>query len=97
MPTIQPIGSLLATVHAPVCFVQRLLMGGAMCPACQNQTTRPNATQPHQRQFRYALESRRIEGIGQMVIDFFLCERCGTRMQRDSIGLGRRRKWRAAA
>lgn len=67
-----------------------------MCPACQYLVTCFKVTEPHQRLLRYAFESQRIESIGQMRVDYFVCEQCDTCMQRDGAGLGRRRKWRAA-
>ena len=65
-----------------------------MCPACQDQANRPKTVPPHPQQIRYASDFRHLDGIGPMVVEFFLCDRCRTRMQRDCSGMGRRQQWR---
>ena len=67
-----------------------------MCPACQNLSTKSRIVQPHSRMCRYRSDLRPLEQIGRLAVDYFLCERCGTTLQRDGAGAGRRQLWRAA-
>lgn len=68
--------------------------GVAMCSACQRHAARLAPAAAHLQQFRYATDFRHVDAIGQVVIEFYMCEQCGTRMQRDRTGLGRRQRWR---
>ena len=68
-----------------------------MCPACQNQACCLRAVLPHPGQFCEASESQHVGGFGQIVVDFFSCGLCGTRMQRDRAGLGQRQRWRTVS
>ena len=69
---------------------------GAVCRACQSLMDKPRTWEPHAGLLRHAHEARTTDGIGCMLVDYFLCQRCGARLQRDADGSGRRTRWREA-